>query len=180
MIFIGVILFYLIIYLNKNELTKYMFYIIINLIIVGIFISKYAFIIVLSFIPIYFLKDKTPNIYKGPIILIYNGKFNLSNLAKNNIHIKSIIKYLYDNNTNLDSVRLMYLDNFGKYNLFTDSSSYNNIKPLILNGILDKNNLKENNKSVSWLYKVLKNSKINIKDVYYGYIFNDKLYVVEK
>ena len=51
--------------------------------------------------------------------------------------------------------------------------------PLIMEGKIDKKTLKNIHKDTNWLYQILKNYNVQLKDVYYAFYDNGKTYIIE-
>ena len=52
--------------------------------------------------------------------------------------------------------------------------------PIILDGKIDENVLREIGKDTVWLYKLLKNRNITLSDVFYAFYTKEKTFIITK
>ena len=78
----------------------------------------------------------------------------------------------------IDKVKYAILENNGNLSIFNDNSDYP--LPLILDGIIDYNVLKEINKDYVWIINVLKKRKLELDEVFYAFYTNKKIFIIEK
>ena len=82
----------------------------------------------------------------------------------------------------IDMVEYAFLEPNGKlsifkYNLFRFNSSYP--MPLIVDGTIQKKALEHIHKNESWLENELNNKNLTIKDIFYAFYKNSKIYIVK-
>ena len=131
----------------------------------------------LSFISL--KSDKFRKILDGnPSIIIKNGKVMFSEMSKLRYSLDDLITQLREKGIDsIENVSYAVLENDGKLSVFLDSSYP---MPIIMDGVINKSALLDLNKKVEWIYKLLNEKKINLKDVFYAFYSHDKLYIIKK
>lgn len=139
--------------------------------------------IVLAYIS---LKSRTfKNILNGsPSIIINKGVINYKEMIKQRYSLDDLLFNLRQNSIkSIDEVEYAFLENNGKlsifkYNLFKTSSNYP--IALIVDGIIQEKTLKNIKKTHTWLYIYLKKQNLELKDIFYAFYKNKKLYIIKK
>ncbi len=134
--------------------------------------------IVLSYITL--KNDKIRNIIDGkPIIIIKNGKLNFTEMSKLRYSLDDLLTQLrLQGVKSIDKVKYAVLENNGNLSVFKDDSDYP--LPLILDGVIDYNVLKEINKDYNWIINILKKKNIELNDVFYAFYTNGKTFIIDK
>ena len=70
------------------------------------------------------------------------------------------------------------LENNGDLSIFNDNSDYP--LPLILDGVIDYNTLKEIKKDYNWLIDSLKKKNLEIDEVFYAFYTNNKTFIITR
>ena len=78
----------------------------------------------------------------------------------------------------IEEVKYAVLENNGKLSVFTDNLIYP--MPIIIDGNIEYDTIKNMNKDVKWINGILKKHKIELKDVFYAFQSNDKTYIIKK
>ena len=150
----------------------------------SIFISVIP-IIVLVFVQIIIsyitLKnEKIRNILDGkPTMIIKNGKLNFSEMSKLRYSLDDLMTQLrLQGVKSIESVKYAVLENNGNLSVFNDNNDYP--LPLILDGKIDYQVLKEIKKTYNWLINVLKRKNIELDEVFYAFYTNKKVFVIQK
>ena len=65
-----------------------------------------------------------------------------------------------------------------KYNLFKTDSAYP--APIIVDGVIQENTLKNIRKNKIWIKLYLRNQNINLEDIFYAFYKNGKIYTILK
>lgn len=119
-----------------------------------------------------------------PSLIICNGKINYNEMVKQRYSLDNLLLSLRQKEIkNIDDVEYAFLEPNGKlsifkYNIFKSKSAYP--MALILDGSIQKKALKYIHKNVSWLEYNLNSKNILIKDVFYCFYKNKKLYIIKK
>lgn len=119
-----------------------------------------------------------------PSLIICNGKINYKEMVKQRYSLDDLLIGLRTQGIkDLEMVEYAFLEPNGelsvfKYNIFKIKSSYP--MPLILDGMLQKNSLKHIKKSEEWLIDALCEKKLTVKDVFYAFYKQNKIYIIKK
>lgn len=124
--------------------------------------------------------DKIRNIIDGkPTVIIKNGKLNFTEMSKLRYSLDDLLTQLrLQGVKSIDKVRYAILENNGDLSVFNDNSDYP--LPLILDGVIDYDVLKEIDKDYNWILNILKKKNIELDDVFYAFYTNGKTFIIEK
>ena len=145
-------------------------------------------ILILVFIEIglaYFsLKSpKLRNILDGePSVIINSGKINFKEMIKQRYNLEDLMTQLRESGIrNIESVDFAVLETSGKLSVFKKESKERGQypMPLVLDGKIDYDTLKQIKKNVRWVDSILKKENVNLKDIFYAFYKNDKLYIIK-
>ena len=146
-------------------------------------------IIVLTLIQMIFsylsLKSKSvKDIVDGkPSMIINKGKVNFEEMAKQRYNIDDLLSQLRESSVkSIDEVDYAILETNGKLSIFLtqDDRKRTYPLPLILDGKVEIETLKQIGKNKFWLDKELKKQGIRLEDIFYCFYRNKKLYIIEK
>lgn len=159
----------------------------------AISIEQYESSILISIIPIAILvlaevsfsylnikNTKIKKIIEGnPIVIIKNGKLNFEAMRKLRYSLDDLISQLREQSIkNIEEVDYAVLENNGKLSIFQNTKDYP--LPIIIDGVIDQNVLKDMNKSEEWVYEILENKKIKLENVFYAFYTKNKTYIIKK
>ena len=114
-----------------------------------------------------------------PIVIIKNGKFDFTEMSKLKYSLDDILRELrLKGIKNIENVKYAILEKNGSMSIFSDNSDYP--LPLILDGIIDNEALREIKKDYKWIISILKNKNIELNDVYYAFYVEGKTFVIRK
>jgi len=124
--------------------------------------------------------DKLRYIIDGkPIIIIKDGKLNFTEMSKLRYSLDDLLTQLrLQGVKSIDKVKYAVLENNGNLSVFNDNSDYP--LPLILDGVIDYNALKEIKKDYNWLINSLKKKNIEIDEVFYAFYTNNKTFIITR
>ncbi|MBQ8535154.1 MAG: DUF421 domain-containing protein [Bacilli bacterium] len=146
-------------------------------------------IIILTLIQMTFsylsLKSKNiKNVVDGkPSVIINKGKVNFEEMSKQRYNIDDLLSQLRESSVkSLDEVDYAILETNGKLSIFLtqDDKKRTYPLPLILDGSVEIETLKQIGKNKFWLDKELKKQGIRLEDIFYCFYRNKKLYIIEK
>lgn len=146
-------------------------------------------IIVLTLIQMIFsylsLKSKSvKDIVDGkPSVIINKGKVNFEEMSKQRYNIDDLLSQLRESSVkSIDEVDYAILETNGKLSIFLtqDDRKRTYPLPLILDGKVEIETLKQIGKNKFWLDKELKKQGIRLEDIFYCFYRNKKLYIIEK
>ena len=119
-----------------------------------------------------------------PSLIIVNGKINYHEMVKQRYSMDDLLLSLRQKEIrNIEDVEYAFLEPNGKlsifkYNFFKLKSAYP--MPLIVDGAVQDKALKYIHKTKVWLERELEKKKLNVKDVFYAFYRNGKIYLVKK
>ena len=124
--------------------------------------------------------DKIRNIIDGkPTVIIKNGKLNFNEMSKLRYSLDDLLTQLrLQGVKSIDKVKYAILENNGNLSVFNDNSDYP--LPLILDGVIDYQVLKEINKDYNWIINILKRKNLELDDVFYAFYTNGKTFIIDK
>lgn len=114
-----------------------------------------------------------------PTLIIKNGKLNFNAMSKIRYSLDDLIMQLrLQGIKSIDKVKYAILENNGQLSVFDDNNEYP--LPLILDGVVDFDVLKEIKKDFNWLNKLMNDKNVKIEDVFYAFYTNKKLFFITK
>jgi len=124
--------------------------------------------------------DKLRYVTDGkPTIIIKNGKLNFTEMSKLRYSLDDLLTQLrLQGVKSIDKVKYAILENNGNLSVFNDNSDYP--LPLILDGVIDFNTLKEIKKDYNWLINNLKKRNLEIDEVFYAFYTNNKTFIITR
>lgn len=124
--------------------------------------------------------NKIRNFIDGtPKVIINKGKINFNQMQKLRYSLDDLVSQLREKGVkNIAEVNYAVLENNGKLSMFTDDNVYP--MPIILDGVIDCDTIKNMNKDVEWVYKILDKNKLKLEDVFYAFYTKDKTYIIKK
>lgn len=113
-----------------------------------------------------------------PSIIVKNGKINRSVMSKLRYTLDDLLTQLREKDVkSLDEIKYAVLETDGELSIFKDDIYP---MPLICDGVIDYETLKNINKNSEWLYKVLNDKHVDIDDVYYAFYKNKTTYIITR
>ena len=114
-----------------------------------------------------------------PTVIIKNGKVNFTEMTKIRYSLDDLLTQLrLQGVKSIDKVKYAVLENNGDLSVFSDNNDYP--LPLILDGIIDYEVLKEISKDYDWILNILKQKKLSLDEVFYAFYTNNKVFIIEK
>lgn len=114
-----------------------------------------------------------------PTMIIKDGKLNFTEMSKLRYSLDDLLTQLrLQGIKSIDKVKYAILENNGELSVLLDDSTYP--MPLILDGVIDYNTLKEIGKDYKWILKVIKNKNLNLEDIFYAFYTGGKTFIIEK
>lgn len=129
--------------------------------------------------------NKVRNVVEGkPALIIDKGKVNFKELIKQRYTLDDLLMELrLQGIKSLLDVEYAVLENSGKLSIF----KYNFLRldsdtpfPLILDGIIQNDTLEYLKKDNSWLNQMIEKENVNVKDIFYAFYKNKKLYIIKR
>ena len=124
--------------------------------------------------------EKIRDVIDGkPTIIIKNGKLNFTEMSKLRYSLDDLLTQLRLNGVkSIDKVKYAILENNGSLSIFNDNSDYP--LPIILDGVIDYNVLKEIKKDYTWIINLLKRKNIELNEVFYAFYTSGKTFIITK
>lgn len=159
----------------------------------AICIENYKKSILISLIPIISLvviqvslsyislkNNKIRNLIDGkPSVIINKGKVKFSEMTKLRYSLDDLISQLREKGIkSIEDVDYAILENSGTLSVFEKEKEYP--MPIILDGVIDYEVLKEINKDVKWIHKLLIKENLKLEDIFYAFYTKDKTYIIKK
>lgn len=124
--------------------------------------------------------EKIRNFIDGrPSVIIKNGKVNFSLMTKIRYSLDDLLSQLRDKGIkSLEDVEYAVLENSGTLSVFEKGKDYP--MPVILDGEIDEEVLKEIEKSENWILSILKRKNLKLEDIFYAFYKQDRLYIIKR
>lgn len=140
-------------------------------------------VLVVIQISISFISLKSVSLRKlidgNPIIIIKDGKLNFKDMTKLRYTIDDLIAQLREQGIkSIEEVNYAVLENNGKLSVFENSKDYP--LPIIIDGNIDYDVLKDMKKDKKWIYKILDDNNITLDNVFYAFYTKNKTYIIKK
>ena len=119
-----------------------------------------------------------------PSLIIVNGRINYHEMVKQRYSMDDLLLSLRQKEIrNVEDVEYAFLEPNGKlsvfkYNFFKIKSAYP--MPLIVDGSIQTKALKYIHKTKAWLEYEINKKKLNLKNIFYAFYKNNKIYIVKK
>ncbi len=146
-------------------------------------------IVVLVFIQVgmayYSLKNqKVRDAFDGtPSVMINRGKINFKEMVKQRYNIDDLLTQLREQHIkSIEEVDYAILETSGKLSVFKkkDNRFGDYPLPLILDGKIQEDTLKQIQKTEKWLQKTLTEEKVNIEDIFYAFYQEKNIFIIKK
>ena len=126
---------------------------------------------------------KIRNLFDGnPSVIINNGKLNFNEMIKQRYNLEDLLTQLREKHIrSIEEVDYAVLETSGNLSVFKkDSKTVGQYPlPLILDGIIDDDTLKQINKKKSWVLELLEKDNVSLDKVFYAFYRKDKLYIIK-
>jgi len=134
--------------------------------------------IVLSYISL--KSDKVRKIIDGnPTTIIKEGKIKFNEMAKLRYSLEDLITQLREQGIkSIEEVDYAILENNGKLSVFQNTKDYP--MPIIVDGKIDFEVLKELGKDSKWVLELLENKNLSLNQIYYAFYSKNKTYIIKR
>lgn len=127
--------------------------------------------------------SKIRNLFDGnPSVIINAGRINFREMVKQRYNIDDLLTQLREKHIrSIEEVDYAILETSGKLSVFKkDSKMFGEYPmPLILDGEIDYDTLKQINKDEKWLLSTLEKEQVNLEDIFYAFYRNKKLFLIK-
>lgn len=115
----------------------------------------------------------------SPRVIINKGKVNFNQMRKLRYSLDDLVSQLREQGVkSIEQVNYAILENNGKLSVFTDNNIYP--MPIIIDGVIDMDTLKNMNKSVKWVYQLLEKNNVKLNEVFYAFYTKNKTFIIKK
>lgn len=115
----------------------------------------------------------------NPIVIIKDGKLNFKDMTKLRYTIDDLIAQLREQGIkSIEEVNYAVLENNGKLSVFNKDKDYP--LPIIIDGNIDFDVLKDLKKDEKWINKILDDNNITLDNVFYAFYAKNKTYIIKK
>lgn len=127
---------------------------------------------------------KVRDIFDGkPSIIINRGLVNFKEMVKQRYNMDDLLTQLRQQHIrSIEAVDFAILETSGKLSIFQKDSKLHGDYPLplILDGTIQFDTLRQLGKGKEWLEKMLKHDSVKLENIFYGFYRQDKLFVIKK
>lgn len=127
--------------------------------------------------------SKVRDVFEGnPSVIINRGKLNFKEMLKQRYNIGDLLTELRNQGIkSIEQVSYAVLETNGKLSIFTKKgNNYGSFPlPIILDGTLQEETLKEIDKTSSWIEEALQKEKLTKEEVFYAFYHDDKLFIIK-
>ena len=133
----------------------------------------------------YSLKNqKVRDAFDGtPSVMINRGLINFKEMVKQRYNIDDLLTQLREQHVkSIEEVDYAILETSGKLSVFKkkDNRFGDYPLPLILDGKIQEDTLKQIQKNEKWLQKTLTEEKVNIEDIFYAFYQEKNIFIIKK
>ena len=115
----------------------------------------------------------------NPTVIIKEGKIKFNEMSKLRYSLDDLITQLREQGIkSIEEVSYAVLENDGKLSVFQNTVDYP--MPIIIDGVINEEVLKDMKKNNNWVMKILKDKKINLEDVFYAFHTKEKTFIIKK
>ncbi len=140
-------------------------------------------VLVIIQIALSYISLKSENFRKSvdghPTVIIKQGKIKFNEMSKLRYSLDDLITQLREQGIkSIEEVSYAVLENDGKLSVFQNTIDYP--MPIIMDGVINEDVLKDMKKTKNWVYKILNNKKIQLEDVFYAFHTKEKTFIIKK
>ncbi len=133
----------------------------------------------------YSLKNqKVRDAFDGtPSVMINRGKINFKEMVRQRYNIDDLLTQLREQHIkSIEEVDYAILETSGKLSVFKKKDNHfgDYPLPLILDGKIQEDTLKQIQKTEKWLQRTLTEEKVNIEDIFYAFYQEKNIFIIKK
>ena len=115
-------------------------------------------------------------------LIINKGILNIKEMIKQRYSLDDLLMQLRDKQIrSIEEVEYAVLETGGKLSVFTKKEDNKVFPlPLIIDGEIEKDNLKILNKDEDWLNNILKEKKVELENVFYSFLKEKEVFIIKK
>ena len=141
------------------------------------------FVLVVIQVLLSFLSLKNSNFRKSvegsPTVIIREGKIKFNEMTKLRYSLDDLITQLREQGIkSIEEVSYAVLENDGKLSVFQNTKDYP--MPIIMDGVINNEVLKDMKKNTNWVMKILKDRNLKLQDIFYAFHNKEKTFIIKK
>lgn len=141
------------------------------------------FVLVVIQVLLSFLSLKNSNFRKSvegsPTVIIREGKIKFNEMTKLRYSLDDLITQLREQGIkSIEEVSYAVLENDGKLSVFQNTKDYP--MPIIMDGVINNDVLKDMKKNTNWVMKILKDKNLKLQDIFYAFHTKEKTFIIKK
>lgn len=141
------------------------------------------FVLVVIQVLLSFLSLKNSNFRKSvegsPTVIIREGKIKFNEMTKLRYSLDDLITQLREQGIkSIEEVSYAVLENDGKLSVFQNTKDYP--MPIIMDGVINNEVLKDMKKNTNWVIKILKDRNLKLQDIFYAFHTKEKTFIIKK
>lgn len=115
----------------------------------------------------------------SPTVIIKEGKIKFNEMSKLRYSLDDLITQLREQGIkSIEEVSYAVLENDGKLSVFQNTKDYP--MPIIMDGVINEEVLKDMKKNSNWVYKILKDKNLKLEDIFYAFHTKEKTFIIKK
>lgn len=141
------------------------------------------FVLVIIQVLLSFISLKNSNFRKSvegsPTVIIKEGKIKFNEMTKLRYSLDDLITQLREQGIkSIEEVSYAVLENDGKLSVFQNTKDYP--MPIIMDGVINNEVLKDMKKNTNWVMKILKDKNLKLQDIFYAFHTKEKTFIIKK
>ncbi len=128
--------------------------------------------------------SKIREVFDGkPSVIINRGRVNFKEMVKQRYNLDDLLTQLRQEHIrSIESVDFAILETSGKLSIFKKDRTIQGDYPLplILDGEIEYDTLRQLGKNKEWLLKLLKRDHLSLNEIFYGFYREKKLFVIKQ
>lgn len=141
------------------------------------------FVLVVIQVLLSFLSLKNSNFRKSvegsPTVIIREGKIKFNEMTKLRYSLDDLITQLREQGIkSIEEVSYAVLENDGKLSVFQNTKDYP--MPIIMDGVINNEVLKDMKKNTNWVMKILKDKNLKLQDIFYAFHTKERTFIIKK
>lgn len=114
-----------------------------------------------------------------PTVIIKKGKLQFNAMSKLRYSLDDLMSQLREQQVkSIEEVDYAILENNGKLSVFNECKDYP--MPLIVDGVVDNLVLRELNKDMKWVERMLNKNHVKLEEVFYAFYTSGKTYIIKR
>lgn len=124
--------------------------------------------------------DSIRNFIEGkPSVIIKDGVVNFTTMTKLRYSLDDLLSQLREKGVkNIEEVDYAILENSGNLSIFKNTKDYP--MPIILDGKIDEDVLRELGKDKRWIMRLIEKNNIDLEQIFYAFYTKNKTYMIKK